>query len=323
MKTPDPVSYRAILNPASCSGRTGKNRDDIISEIKTLSDRVDISITAARGDARRIANEAAGRYDVVIAVGGDGTVNGVASGLLEKPSKTALAVLPTGTGNDFARMIGMSDVIKESIAELLTAESVLADAGFISWKSEKEEGSSLFVNAVGIGFDGYAASLAPNYKHLPLGSGYLVTVLKALLSWKPSPAIITDSAVGGKTLYDGDVFMLTVSNARDSGGGFRINPLASITDKLLDACLVKGLGLIRALRLLPQAASGSHLGLEEVEYWQIPAIRMLTRNPVPIHADGEVLTLGATDITVEIRAAALPVMIPRKMQSLFLSERSV
>lgn len=323
MKNPGSVSYCAILNPASHSGRTGKRRTEIIEAIKSLSDAVTISVTEAPGDARRFAFEAAGRYDVVIAIGGDGTVNGVAAGLLEKPSKTALAVVPAGTGNDFARMIGMPDTLIDAVEVISSAVRVIIDAGQISWNDGDTRESASFVNAVGIGFDGYAASLAPRYKHLPLGSGYLVTVLDALFSWDPFQAIITDPVADGKIFYDGDVFMLTVSNARDSGGGFRINPRASLTDNLLDACLVKGVGMNRAIQLLPRAARGSHLGLDEVEYWQLPAVRIKTGTPVPVHADGEILTLGTTDITVEIRVAALTVLVPGKMRSELLSERIV
>lgn len=319
-----------------------------MESIRRFFSDADLVVTSAQGDARRLAGDAAGHFDTVLAVGGDGTVHEVAAGLLDNPSRTALAVLPTGTGNDFARMIGMPNAVCEAVEALVTADCVAVDAGYVAWTDrpsvrqsttektgradesttggpdgpvpdngaedtvrDRHQHTNWFVNAVGIGFDGFAASLAPKYKHYPFKSGYLVAVLHALLSWKPVPTVITDFAKERKLMYEGDFFMLTVGNGRDSGGGFTINPKASLTDHLLDACLVTNIGIFRALRLLPRAMNGTHLELQEVLYWQSPRLRLCTTQPVPIHADGEVLTVSATEVIVEIRPSALSLLVPR------------
>ena len=101
----------------------------------------------------------------------------------------------------------------------------------------------------------------------------------------------------------------TIGNAMDSGGGFRINPKASLVDGLLDACLVSEVGVIRALRLLPTAARGGHLQFPEVQYWQTPKLSIQTASPVPVHADGEFLDEAVESLVVELQPGRLELLV--------------
>jgi diacylglycerol kinase (ATP) len=307
------MKYLAVVNPASRSGRTASIVGDLESLLSVLGPDIQIRVSEKRGEARDIARENAGSTDVIIVVGGDGTVHEVGTGLLDRPRGAAMAVLPSGTGNDFARMLGMDTDLKIAVRQLMGASLEYSDAGHIEFFDSGGQHSTHFINAIGIGFDGYAASLAPRYKHLPFKSGYLVTVLRSLLSWNSSMASIMDLSKddsAGRDPFDRKMFMMTIGNAMDSGGGFRINPKASLTDGLLDVCLVSHVGLFRALQLLPSAARGSHLVFPEVEYWHSGQLQVDSEMPVPIHADGEILTLGATRINVRVKPGVLPVLAP-------------
>lgn len=300
--------YLAIVNPASRSGRTAALLNDIDGLFAHLGSDVQIVSTTGPGHAEELAAAHASAFDVIIAVGGDGTVHEVSKGLLKAERGAAMAVIPAGTGNDFARMMGMQSEIEAAARQLSDAKVLNSDAGTIRFADNAGQQESHFINAVGIGFDGFAASLAPRYKHLPFNIGYLVTVLRALLSWRASSVSVSDTTLNEP--ISAKMFMITIGNAMDSGGGFRINPRASLVDGLLDACLVSEVSIMRALRLLPTAARGAHLEFPEVQYWQTPKLSIQTELPMPIHADGEMLTHTATQIEVEILRGALPICIP-------------
>ena len=302
----------AIINPSASSGKVGARAAAILELLRAEGLRVRALYTERPKHATELAVEAAKTSDVVLAVGGDGTSHEVAMGLLATKSGAALAVLPAGTGNDFARMIGMSENPRRAARQLANGVRQQVDVGRVSWSEDNEKCSDAFVNALGIGFDGWAAYLAPKYKGLPLNVGYLVTILAALKSWIPCGVTVWEESDEKKVMYSGRLFFVTVGNGRDSAGGYQINPKASITDGLLDICLVEAIGIFRALRMLPSARTGRHLLLPEVSYWHSRAIRIETDRSLPVHADGEMLSINARTIEVWVDPGALTVIVPSK-----------
>jgi len=300
----------AIINPSASSGKVGARAGAILEELRSEGLTTRVLYTERPKHAIKLAAEASGTSDVVLAIGGDGTNHEVAMGLLASDSHSALAVLPTGTGNDFARMIGMSENPRQAARQLLSGVYQQVDVGRVSWFEESERRIGAFVNALGIGFDGYAAYLAPKYKGLPFKTGYLVTILAALKSWVPCGVTVWEETDGRRAVYSGRLFFVTVGNARDSAGGYQINPKASITDGLLDICLVRAVGYFRALHMLPSARTGSHLRFPEVSYWHSKAIRIESDRSLPVHADGEMLSVSARNIEVSVDPGALTVLVP-------------
>ncbi len=300
--------YLVILNPASRSGRAAALANTVDNLFSHILSPVALEITKGPGHARVLAAKYAADYDVIIVMGGDGTVHEVGTGLLSVPAGAAMAVLPVGTGNDFARMLGMNSELKSAALQLCGASFINSDVGLINFSDSTGRHESHFINAVGIGFDGYAASIAPRFKHLPFNSGYLITVLRALANWQAVPAEIRDDVLSDTVRTQ--LFMMTVGNAMDSGGGFRINPKASIVDGVLDVCLVSHVSILRALRLLPSAAKGQHLDFPEVQYWHSRNLTVNTESPVPIHADGEILSLDAMKFEIRNIPGALRLFVP-------------
>lgn len=304
------LELTAIINPAARSGKLRARMDEVVKALEKEGILVKRLITEGPNHATELAHEASRTADVILAVGGDGTVHEVARGILESKTDTSLAIMPCGTGNDFARMIGMSKDPSEAARQLITAVRCKVDVGRVTWLEDGEKKSGTFINAIGIGFDGYAASIAPRYKGLPFGMGYLVSILAALKTWVPCGVTVWDESKESEVRFSGPLFFVTIGNARDSAGGYRINPKASIVDGKLDVCLVEAIGYFRALRMLPTTRNGSHLKSPEVKYWHTNSIRIDADRSLPVHVDGEMLSISASGIEISVDSGALNVLIP-------------
>lgn len=303
----------AIINPYARLGRVGDRALEVQAALDGAGLDVTTEFTEKPLHAFEIAQTMAAEDTILLAGGGDGTVNEVARGILSSGSAGTMAVLPLGSGNDFARMIGMSEDMRTAVEQLRCAVERQVDVGQVSWEEERSKGSAHFVNALGIGFDGYAASLAPRFKGYPLGLGYLTAILVALKNWKSVGVNVVDLSREDEIRYSGGLMFVTVGNARDSAGGYSLNPKASIVDGMLDVCLVEAIGKLRALRMLPLARTGDHLKLPEVHYWHSAGIRVSSERPLPVHADGEIQTLQAISLDISVAPGALRVLVPSDM----------
>jgi len=270
--------------------------------------------------ASTLARRAAGRFDVVIAAGGDGTVQEVASGLLDAED-AVLGIVPLGTGNDLAKLLGVPKRPADAIRALLDAERAPIDAGTVRWRDDGAPDrvhEAVFVNAVGVGFDALVAAEADRLKLVRGISGYVAAVWKALRVWKQPEVEVRRAQVAAgieeapEPIYRGPFFLAAASNGVSVGGGFRLTPEARIDDGLLDLCLVAGpLSLARILVLLPKAIRGRHLNEPEVTMDRVEAIALRLSAGVPIHVDGEVLTRSAVEVDITVQPGAFQVLRPR------------
>lgn len=308
-------SIAVILNPAAGNRRAGRARADLQKALEASGVAYEILATERPNHAAALARRAATRFDAVIAGGGDGTVQEVATGLLGLD--TPFGVLPLGTGNDFAHHLGVPKRPADAVRALLAADLVPVDAGIVRWQNADDAThihEAVFVNAVGIGFDALVAAEAARFKVFRGISGYVMAVAKALRLWqqpdvevrRPRGSVAEGEAVETEPpLYAGPFFLAAVSNGTSVGGGFRLTPDARIDDGLLDLCLVAGpLTLPRIGWLLPKAIGGRHLGEPEVKMDRVDRLTLRLSAGVPIHVDGEVLTRSAVEVDVEVRPSA-------------------
>src|SRR5690606_3615963 len=229
-----PRSLAVILNPAAGNRRAGRARADLVAELEASGAPFEVLTTRRPNHAAVLARDAAARFDAVIAAGGDGTLQEVASGLLAAEGEAVLGVIPLGTGNDFARLLGVPEKPAEAVRALLGAGVVPIDAGIVRWREATDDflHEAAFVNAVGIGFDALAAAEAARFKWFRGRSGYLAAVFRALRLW-PQPHVevrCTDDGAPGERIYDGPFFLAAVSNGTAVGGGFRLTPDARPDD---------------------------------------------------------------------------------------------
>jgi YegS/Rv2252/BmrU family lipid kinase len=296
-----------IANPAARSGRLGADVRRMHAMAQDVLGPVDLFLTEGPRHAEQLARTLPNTVHTVIGVGGDGTLNEVAAGLCDSGRSIRLGIIPAGSGNDLARVLHLSLDPMDALRTIRNGVPLRMDSGTVEWRDANGAGKRRFVNACGIGLDAFAAWYAPRWKHLPFGMGYTVAVLVALARWIPVGATIRSA--DGTVLHAGPLMFTTVGNAKDSGGGFRLNPRALVADGLLDACIARGMRRSRALNMLPKARTGAHLEAPEVGYHQLEGLVVEVDRGVPIHADGEMCTLEGRDIRVAVDTGSVTVLV--------------
>lgn len=258
-----------------------------------------IECTTSSGSARGQAHEIAQSCEVVAAAGGDGTVGDVMQGILG--SKTALAVLPLGTGNDFARSIGVHR-IESAIAAIAANQRKRVDVGH--WHQGAREGH--FLNVAGCGFDAVVASrINTGFKRLKGSLAYVAAVISTLLSYRASTLTI---------VVDGERFQVramlcAIANARCYGGGMMIAPCADIADGFLDLVIVEEISRIGFLLAFPKVFKGKHMTHPKVMHRTFKSIEISSDPPVPFLVDGELFDAGP--VRIEVVPSVLDVLVPQ------------
>lgn len=296
-----------IANPAARSGRLGADVARVHAMAEERLGPIELQLTTRPGHAEVLARSISAEVATVIGVGGDGTFNEIASGLCQVGRPVRFGLVPAGSGNDLARVLFISIDPAQALNTIRDGVPLQMDSGVVSWRDSNGEGSRRFINACGIGLDAFAAWYAPRWKHLPFGVGYSVAVLVALARWISVGATVRSS--DGTVLHTGPLMFATIGNAKDSGGGFRLNPHARVADGLLDACVAQGMSRVRAIQMLPQARTGGHLDAPEVRYEQVAGLDMSVDRGIPIHADGEMCTLEGRDIHVAVDPGSITVLV--------------
>ncbi len=271
--------------------------------------------------------------DVVLLLGGDGTIHRHLSQLVRLG--LPVLVVPAGSGNDFARALGLRRV-SDSLAAWQKfrggAGSVRKiDLGIItaleaSGTPEPSETSTAlgsgtsryFCCVAGVGLDGEVARRANRLPRWLRGhGGYVLSLAPTVFSFAPLPikiqipaegAVENDEHASWTTRSDQPTILAAFANTPVYGGGMKIAPRAKMDDGLLDVCIVGGLDPFRLFCMFPSVYSGRHLSLKEVEYFHTPRARIETEHPLDVYADGEYVC--RTPVEVSVHRAALKVIVP-------------
>lgn len=308
------MKFVFVVNPRAggLSARRSRRR---LADLLAASDlEHEIQITQHAGHAFSIARIAAEAGSAVVAVGGDGTAHDVASGIIESGVDVPMAMLPMGTGNDFAKMLDVPVSLESALYELSYGRCARVDYGSISWSGPAGTGSGYFINIGGAGFDAKVAAAASSFKLLTGTPRYVAAVLRTLRSWR-APRVLIDLFVEDETVYSyhGPLFLALVGNGVCSGGGFYLTPDASILDGMLDACIIRGVSVPRVLTLLPRALSGTHVHAPEVQMEKIDRMSINSSQALAIQADGEILTEEAYQLEIGVVPAGLRILGPVRM----------
>lgn len=290
-----------VVNPAAGGGRIGETIDHLRRIFRSKGVEASIQESRSANHATEAAREFAAEYDVVAAVGGDGTVNRVANGVIG--SKAAFSVIPNGSGNDFASLLAMPRDRETACEAILRGRVKRFDVGRVRTDSSPE--ITHFVNTLGIGFDAsvaYEAHRIPLLKGLPL---YLAGLAGALMTFRTVNFQIDDESGHG---VNKECFLVCVANGEREGGGFRIAPEANPTDGVFDVCVIGKLPLRRILSVVRAVLAGKHAELSEVHYFKARNVRVRTAAPVRLHADGEVHEGYVREVNIELNPGALRVI---------------
>lgn len=260
--------------------------------------------TTAPGHATELA-AAAIDYDVVVASGGDGTVHEVLNGLMRIPpeQRPALAVLPTGSGNDTCRTLGIPFDLAEATLLLGTGERRRYDVGVCN--------GVYFNNSFAAGLDAKVTAKAVEYKITKGRSGlwlYLTALLHVL--FKDIDAFRVDVAFDGAAPVSYDTLIVAITNGATYGGGFKITPDADPADGLFDVCMIDPLGLGEALWRLPFVIVGKHTKMSVVHMSHHAAAVIESAVPLPAQIDGEVLLERRYEVSM--MPGAIECIVPRR-----------
>jgi diacylglycerol kinase (ATP) len=287
-----------IVNPRSANGSTGRRWEAIADELRSLLPPFDVAFTERQGHATALAREAASRYGCIALVGGDGTVNEVANGLIadDRPlrSDLTMGIIPRGTGADFVRTLGIPHSL-EGAAERLAAGDVREiDVGKVRYRTPQgSEAIRYFLNEGEIGF-GAASSDRVNRSSKMLGGrlSFLKGILITAISYRSQRvALSLDGAPAEETLLTN----VWLANGQYSGGGIRMAPRARLDDGLLDVVRIDHVSFLRRTALLPKLRSGAFIDLPHVSYRTARRIEGQSAEPVLIEVEGEAIgTLPAT-----------------------------
>jgi YegS/Rv2252/BmrU family lipid kinase len=280
-----------IFNPAARGEKAGK----LAERVKGLSDRIELLITSAPGEARQFAVQAVAKQPrAVVAAGGDGTVNEVANGIAG--SNIPLGLLPIGTMNVFATELGIP------LNDLERAWQVI-ESGTARPVDLLRANHHRFVQLAGVGFDAQIVQETPWEFRKNFGPlSYLISATQ-IAARKPPKLLVT---APGHDPVEGS-FVL-IGNGRFYGGPFVLFKDAEIDDGLLDILVFQNLGYVDIVRYLQAILFGTHLDLPDVRYFQTAAADVTSEKPVPVEVDGEVI--GQLPIHLDVLPDELLVLAP-------------
>lgn len=291
-----------ILNPNSGRGRGHKRAESVHRALKAAGLPYEAVFTESRGHAIELTRNAAlNGWELIIAAGGDGTINEVVNGLMlaeQAGAHSKLGIMPVGTGNDFALGIGLPADLNEVAGRLVRGQTRRFDVGIVNGR--------YFDNCVGIGFDARINIEAHSITWVSGQMQYLLAVLRSLTSY-PFPVVNIYKDDGDR--LNKQVLMVSVGNGARMGGGFRITPDALPDDGKLDLCIVDALSRPQILRLLPKAMKGNHHGESAVELCRTTRLVVESSDPLPVHADGEILWNDLHRVEIVLEPQRLEVVV--------------
>jgi diacylglycerol kinase (ATP) len=302
--------FKVIVNPQSRKGATGKKVAEIQQALQTLGLRFDLSLTERPWHAAELARAAISEgYEVIVAVGGDGTVNETVNGILSSQERKAgdaiLGVLPVGRGNDFCFASGIPLDFKSACQTLAAGHVRTLDAGRIS--SERDATSRYFGNGVGIGFDAVVSRVA-NRARLSGFISYFIAALQTMYIYYKAPEMQIE--LSGEVIRQRSL-MVSIMNGRRAGGGFLMAPQADPSDGKFDLCIAKNISKPEILLLMPRFMQGTqetHPAIQVRQDTQV-TVRALDGR-LPVHVDGEVLGTDVQELKIEILPGRLRVLTP-------------
>jgi diacylglycerol kinase (ATP) len=282
------VNTCIIVNPAAGRGGIRAKLPHILQVFRSQG-FVDVAYTSAAGDEETLATRAiADGTRTIVAVGGDGTCGRIADSILQSRSGCRLAVVPTGTGNDFAKTLGLAHHSPEQIAELVRrGAATRIDVGWAD--------GHYFLNSCGFGFDASVLEASNSIRFLRGNAVYMYAALRQLFSYRG----IEVRANGVSGVERGPMLMITVSNGQYLGGAFRIAPHASVVDGKLDVCFFSDSNIPQRLRLFLGAMRGTHLGMPSVTSAGVQQLTLSFAGRPAMEVDGELR--HSRSKTVELR----------------------
>ncbi|MFO8034581.1 MAG: diacylglycerol kinase family lipid kinase [Candidatus Bipolaricaulota bacterium] len=284
-----------ILNPAADRGHAGHRGRELREILKALGFTTTVERTLKPGHGAELARRAVqDGAPLVVAAGGDGTVNEVAQGVVG--SDTALGVLPLGSGNDYIRILGIPKDLVGAAKVLARGRCCQVDVGLT--------GERYYLNSLGMGIDGQIARDYTENRWLKGEPGYYLAALLEIARFRAFRVEVTADT----WTHSGRQLAVTVMNGPYAGGGFFLAPGAAVDDGQLDIALTGDYPRAVRLWVLPKTRDGSYLSLSRMRRERARRITIKTDRPVPVHMDGELLPRPVRELSVQLIPGGLTVV---------------
>jgi YegS/Rv2252/BmrU family lipid kinase len=292
-------TYCFVVNPAACHGRGIRRMSAVLGPLSVAGDTIRVEECSSLGHAATLATQAAERGEIVVAVGGDGTVGRMAAAVAAADG--VLGIIPAGRANDFARMLGIPTDPARAAAVLLRGGRREVDLIGVRAGDAPEQ---VVAGSVYLGIPSEGARIAAASRLPPGGLAYQIAGLRALLAWQPASFTVNrENGSPAEATFPG--FCVVVANSAYFAGGTPAAPDADVTDGLLDVLTVTDGSKLSFVRVMLLASRGRHTRLAQVDITRAPSVTVSADRAMLAGADGEPLPFAsplATGVPLCIRA---------------------
>jgi YegS/Rv2252/BmrU family lipid kinase len=286
--------FALLVNPAAAGGKALAALPEVTAELDRLGAGYRTVQTRGLEHAAEEAAAAAKEGETVATLGGDGLVRPVAGALRDSPA--ALAILPGGRGNDFARVLGLPLEAAEAARMAVRGRERLVDVA--------EVDGVPYIGIASLGFDSAANRIANEAKLVRGNLVYLYAAVRALVSWKHARFTVTID--GERHAFRG--WSVGVGNSKAYGGGMYAMPMAELDDGLLDVVTCSESSRLAFLRVIARTFKGTHVELPQIATYRGEEVRVESDPPFDVYADGD--PVGRTPATMRVRQRCLKVIVP-------------
>lgn len=293
------MKIKVILNPYANRWRAGSRVDEVRAAFTAVGLTPDIVQTTRPQEGIVLAETAVTEgYDVVVAAGGDGTLNEVANGVLRAAGSgptVPFGILPIGTANDFSDMVGLPRDLAQAVQIIAAGKTRQIDAGRIN--------DHFFINNCAVAMEPMITLENIRMKRLSGEIRYVVALLKGLIKLKAWQMQVQWDGGG----YDGPTYLLSVCNGPRTGG-FYMAPNAAVDDGLFDFVFAPQVPKLTVISILAKLFRKTHIFHPQVVYGRTTHISLTSQPGTPIHADGEIIAEAATHVEYEILPGKLTLL---------------
>ena len=295
-----------IINLTAGGGKPRPHLKTIFEYLKENGFNFKVSYTSHHGEAIELAQKAADKgIDLIVSIGGDGTVNEIVNGIMKSKNDPSLGIIPLGWANDFIKSTDIPSDIIEACKILIKGKTKKIDIGVIN-------NQIYFANICGIGFDAEVALLANKMKskhpNLRILSAfvYIFATVKKLLS--PFSYHNVKIKFDGQEIHS-KILFIAISNGKIYGGRFKITPEAILDDGLLEVCVVEEMGRFKYLSIIPKVFKGTHASIKGVNFYRAKEVIIQSSETILAQVSGEVIE-GQKEFNITLLPKSLKLIVP-------------
>lgn len=295
-----------IVNLTAGGGKPHKHLNTVLKYLKENGLNFKVCTTSHQGEAMELAQKAADNgAELIVSVGGDGTVNEIVNGIMKSKNDPPLGIIPLGWANDFIKSTNIPSDIMEACKILIKGKTKKIDVGLIN-------GQTYFANICGVGFDAEVAQLANQMKnkhpnlHILGAFVYVFATIKKLLS--PFSCHNVKIKFDGQEIYS-KILFIAISKGKFYGGRFKITPEAILDDGLFEVCVVEEMGRFKYLMSIPKVFKGTHESIKGINFYRAKKVVIQSSELILAQVSGEVIE-GQKEFTITLLPKSLKLIVP-------------